>query len=217
MRSVIDDRTARARIRDAAIARFAADGVDGTSVRTVAGAAGVSAGLIIHHFGSKEGLRAACDEHVVSVIREGKTAAMRAGPGLDPLAALRQSAGEVPLMKYLARVLIDGSPTVAALVDELVADAAGYMAQGVDTGMLRPSDHPQERAAVLTIWSLGALVLHEHVQRLLGVDLTAEDLVGQPGVTNYFAPAIGIFCDGLVTEAFGATLRGIFSDKETIT
>lgn len=216
MRS-IDDRTTRAKIRDAAITLFARDGVAGTGLRAVAEEAGVSLGLVSHHFGSKEGLRQACDDYVVAVIREGKSAAMSAGPGLDPVAALRQPAGGPPLMKYLARVLIDSSPTVAVLVDELVADAAGYMAQGVETGMLRPTDHPRQRAAVLTMWSLGALVLHEHVQRLLGVDLTAQDLVGQPAVTNYFAPATEIFCDGLVTEAFGATLRGAFSDKETIT
>lgn len=216
MRS-IDDRTTRAKIRDAAITLFARDGVAATGLRAVAEEAGVSLGLVGHHFGSKEGLRQACDDHVVAVIREGKSAAMSAGPGVDPVAALRQTEGGPPLMKYLARVLIDSSPTVAVLVDELVADAAGYMAQGVEAGMLRPTDHPRQRAAVLTMWSLGALVLHEHVQRLLGVDLTAQDLVGQPAVTNYFAPATEIFCDGLVTETFGATLRGAFIDKETIT
>ncbi|MEX0658697.1 MAG: TetR/AcrR family transcriptional regulator [Egibacteraceae bacterium] len=79
-----DDRTARARIRDAAITRFAEDGVAGTSVRAIAGQAGVSAALVIHHFGSKEALRAACDEHVAATIRERKQTAMAAGPGLDP-------------------------------------------------------------------------------------------------------------------------------------
>jgi AcrR family transcriptional regulator len=213
----IDDRTTRAKIRDAAITLFARDGIAATGVRAVAEGAGVSPGLVSHHFGSKEGLRQACDEHVVAVIRHGKSAAMSAGPGVDPVAALRQAQGGPPLMKYLARVLIEGSPTVAALVDELVADATTYMAQGVEAGMLRPTDHPEQRAAVLTMWSLGALVLHEHVHRLLGVDLTARDLVGQPTVTNYFGPATEIFCDGLVTEAFGATLRGAFSNKETTT
>jgi AcrR family transcriptional regulator len=216
MRS-IDDRTTRARIRDAAITLFARDGIAGTGVRAVAEEAGVSAGLVSHHFGSKEGLRQACDEHVAAVIRQGKSAAMSAGPGGDPVAALRQVQGGPPLMRYLARVLIEGSPTVAALVDELVADATDYMAKGVEAGMLRPTDDPRGRAAVVTMWSLGALVLHEHVHRLLGVDLTAQDLVGQPAVSNYFSPATEIFCDGLVTEAFGATLRDAFSDKETTT
>ncbi len=40
------------------------------SVRAVATRAEVSRGLLNHHFGSKDGLRAACDEHVLRVIRE---------------------------------------------------------------------------------------------------------------------------------------------------
>jgi AcrR family transcriptional regulator len=210
MRSV-DDLTTKARIRDAAIALFARDGVAATGVRAVAEEAGVSLGLVNHHFGSKEGLRRACDEYIVSAIREAKMAAVTAGPGLDPVGALRQTAAGVPMMKYLARVLIEGSPTVSALVDDLVADATEYLAKGVEAGMLKPSDHSDARAAVLTIWSLGALVLHEHVNRLLDVDLTAENLVDQPGITNYFAPAIELYTDGLVTEAFGSTLRNAFT------
>ncbi|HJE59178.1 MAG TPA: TetR/AcrR family transcriptional regulator, partial [Nocardiopsis listeri] len=51
-----DDLTARARIRDAALTRFGQEGF-GVSVRAIAEEAGVSPGLVIHHFGSKEKLR----------------------------------------------------------------------------------------------------------------------------------------------------------------
>ena len=87
MRSV-DDRTTAARIRDAAIAQFAANGVAATSVRSIAATAGVSAGSVIHHFGSKENLRNACDEHVAAMIRDLKGGAMAAGGGFDIAAAL---------------------------------------------------------------------------------------------------------------------------------
>src|SRR5699024_11466848 len=66
------DLTARARIRDAAIECFGQQGF-GVSVRAIAKHAGVSAGLVIHHFGSKEKLREACDDHVIQLIRETKT------------------------------------------------------------------------------------------------------------------------------------------------
>ncbi|MFD0204347.1 MULTISPECIES: TetR/AcrR family transcriptional regulator [Saccharothrix] len=75
MRSATSDLTARARIRDAALARFGADGVAGASMRAIAADAGVSPALVVHHFGSKEGLRQACDEYVL--------AAMGAGDDLD--------------------------------------------------------------------------------------------------------------------------------------
>ena len=64
MRAAPDPST-RERIRDAAIASFAERGFDGVGLRDIAQRAGVSAALIVHHFGSKEGLREACDAHVV--------------------------------------------------------------------------------------------------------------------------------------------------------
>ena len=86
---VLDDRTAKARIRDAAIVCFAEHGIAATTARKVATAAGVSPGLVMHHFGSMEGLRAACDRHVTAMIRDLKGEAMGAGAGFDPVAALR--------------------------------------------------------------------------------------------------------------------------------
>lgn len=115
-----------------------------------------------------------------------------------------------PLLGYLARTIIDGSPQVATLVDEMVADAAGYMAKGVEAGVLRPTPNPYERAAVLTIWSLGALVLHEHLHRLLGVDLTGttED---SATATAYLAPALELLSQGLITESASGPMRQAFA------
>jgi AcrR family transcriptional regulator len=205
------ERTARARIRDAAIVRFAADGVAATSVRSIAEEAGVSAPLVMHHFGSKDRLRVACDEHVAALVREQKQAAMAAGGGLDPLAALRAYEGGPPLLGYLARTLIDGSPHVADLVDEMVADAVGYMAEGEAAGILTPSDDPEGRATVLTLWSLGALVLGEHAQRLLGVDLSGDPARSM----NYFLPALEIMGRGIITpEAYEHLRAGLRDTQE---
>lgn len=200
-----DDRTARARIRDAAITCFAEHGVAGTTARKVAAAAGVSPGLVMHHFVSMDGLRRACDEHVAAVIRDGKRAAMAQGPGLDPLAALRD-APMGDLTRYLAKVLVDDADAVARLVDDLVDDAEAYLADGVASGMLEPTDDPRGRAVVLTMWSLGALVLHEHVERLLGVDLTDPQLGQRDDVTAWARPAWEVMGSGIFTDAFVARL-----------
>jgi AcrR family transcriptional regulator len=205
-----DDRTARARIRDAAIERFAADGMAGTSVRAIAADAGVSPALVIHHFGSKDALRAACDEYVATAIAERKHAAMAQGPSFDPLAALRAGQQGPPLLRYLARSLLDPSPQVAALVDGLVADAAEYMAEGVRTGVLRPTDRPFERAAVLTLWSLGALALHDHVARLLAFDPAGAD-TDLAADNAYFSAGLEILGTGLLTEEAAAHLRAAFA------
>lgn len=211
-----DDRSTRARIRDAAIARFAADGIPATTARAVAADAGVSAGLVIHHFGSMDGLRHACDEYVASVIRTNKQQAMSEGPALDVLAAMRRARQDVPLMRYLARSLADGSPAVAALIDELVADAADYMAEGVRSGSLRPTAYPYQRAAVLTIWTLGAMVLHEHLERLIGVDLTRDpsEIADEHAYANYIGPVLEMFTDGLVSDEVAAAMRDALVDAD---
>ena len=192
-----DDRSTRSRIRDAAIECFADAGVKATTVRRIASRAGVSAALVIHHFGSKERLRAACDAHVARMIRERKRQAMRDGPGLDPLAALRQEQHGPPLARYLARTLAEGTPQVARLVDEMIDDAERYMADGVANGSLRQSEHPRGVAAVLTFWSLGALVLHEHVERVLGVDIAAPPHVHADNPA-YVAPALELLAHGIL-------------------
>ena len=204
-----DDRTTRARIRDAAISSFAEYGLAETTVRKVAVAADVSPGSVIHHFESMEGLRAACDEYVAATIRNYKRSAMSRGPTIDVLAALRDTSMG-PLVGYLAAVLADDSPAVAKLVDDLVDDAEGYLQEGVEAGMLQPSADPRGRAIVLTMWNLGALVLHHHLERLIGLDLTDPELGTNPNLAAYAGPVYEIYGEGVMTDAFAANLQQVF-------
>ncbi len=206
-----DDRTTAARIRDAAIECFAETGVAATSIRTIATRAGVSPALVIHHFGSKDELRVACDQHVAGIIRRLKGEAMASGASFDPLAALARHTDGPPANKYLARTLVDGSKHVAELVDELVEDALAYTEVGVTSGMMTPTQYPRERAAILTIWALGGLVLHEHLARLIGVDIT-EDFSDDPkAMSRYVGPAAEIAA-GYITETTKELMTQAFVD-----
>jgi AcrR family transcriptional regulator len=192
------DLTAKARIRDAAIARFATQGIAATSVKSIADDAGVSPPLVLHHFGSKDGLRAACDHYIATQIREAKLEAAEQGAGFDPLEAMRR--WDRPyLMRYLARTLADGSEHVATLIDEMVADAEGYVEVAVASGFMKPSDYPRERVVILMIWMLGGLVLHEHLERLLGVDLTDDD---PDNLLGYLVPAMELLGQGALADRF---------------
>ena len=64
-RATGDDLTAKARIRNAALDLYAQYGEESTSLRAVAAAAGVTLGLVQHHFKTKAGLRRAVDQLVV--------------------------------------------------------------------------------------------------------------------------------------------------------
>lgn len=203
-----DDRSTAARIRDAAIGLFAEKGVAATTVREIAEAAEVSPGLVIHHFGSKDALRVACDEHISASLREQKAKGMQSGLGLDFAAAMRDSASGPPIVRYLARTLTDGSPHVLELVQEMVDDAVAYTAVGVEQGLLTPTDDPYGRAAVMTIWSLGALVLHEHLQHLLGVDLLAAPTGVDPDTARaYVLPIVDLLSNGFITAEAAAMFR----------
>lgn len=187
------DKTARARIRDAAIRRFARDGMAATSVRVVAQDAGVSAPLVMHHFGSKDGLRAACDRHVNALIWEMKSR-LDAELTTDPLSAIRQAQAELPVLEYVARTVAESSEHTDALVDSMVEDTLTYMAKAEAEGLVRPVAEPRERAVVLVLWQLGALVLHEQAKRLLGADLTGPS----KATLKFWVPAGEILANGVL-------------------
>src|SRR5829696_8252307 len=83
-----DDLTARARIREAALELFAEDGVAGTSLRSVAAKAAVSPSLVVHHFGTKAGLREAVDDAVLTAFSSAMVAVDMTGGAVDVSARL---------------------------------------------------------------------------------------------------------------------------------
>ena len=169
MRSV-DDVTAATRIRDAALELFPQHGFEKTTVRAIAEAAGVSPALVLHHFGSKDGLRQACDRHVIERIRTVKTDAIKSDRLSDPsmMAEGFQMAG--PLMRYAAWALTTGSPAASDLFDDFVTQSAHLIELAAKHGAMEPSPDPQARAAVQLAMQMGALVMQEHLGRALGVD-----------------------------------------------
>lgn len=210
------DRRGVERIRDAAIVLFGQKGVNGTSLKAVAAEAGVSQALVIHHFGSKDGLHRACDAHVTELMRTNKEAAVAQGPHMDPFEAFRMIDNSRPLVLYLARTLSEGGPHVARLIDDMITDAEVYTAEAERSGFIKPSVTPRERITVLILWSLGALVLHEQVHRLLGVDFLAEDL-SPADYAPYMRPIIELYSQGLFEGDAYSELVDLFDTGSTPT
>src|SRR5664279_5452524 len=127
MGSATDDRdlTARANIRNAALRLFAERGHDAVTVREIATAAGVSPGLVLHHFGSKDGLRAAVDAQAAESFDT--IFAEISGHDLAEMLANGEATTSVaeafarafphgsPLPAYLRRLLLTDDPAGAAL------------------------------------------------------------------------------------------------------
>jgi TetR/AcrR family transcriptional regulator, regulator of cefoperazone and chloramphenicol sensitivity len=159
------DLTARARIRDAALRLFADRGIEGVSVRDIAAAAGVSPALIRHHFGSKDGLRDACDSHAIDSLMRIKERGVGLGEYAAPDFLPSTEPTRVLLHRYLGRSMIDGSPAAAARFDGLV----DLTEQWLRHEKIDVADH-RAYAAVFVGSHVGLLVLYDHVQRVLGTD-----------------------------------------------
>lgn len=202
MRSVPEDLTAVARIRDAALARFPVDGFEATTFRALAEDAGVSPALIVHHFGSKEGLRRACDAHVVQQIRTIKGNAIADGTMTDSgfLAGAFQVAP--PLMRYLGWALTSGSAEAAELFDEMVEESTRLLAMAEEQGYVQPADDPRARAAVMLSMQLGGLILADHLERVVGMNpFTTE------GVIRFSRMMLEIFTGGLFEPETAVEMR----------
>lgn len=190
--------TARARILHAAVRRFATDGLH-AGLRTVAADAGVTAGLIIHHFGSRDGLLSACDKEVLALTRSSKTAVMTGGAG-EMLTQLAQAEQYAPAVGYVLRRLQAGGPMATQLVEDFVADSVSYLADGEKAGVIRPSRDPEARARLLTEMALGALLLQMPAQK---EHLDVEELPRWMGEysARIIAPYLELFTEPLLTDS----------------
>ena len=118
------DLTAKARIRNAAFELYAAKGEANTSVREVAQAAGVTHGLVVHHFVNKEGLHRAVQQHVVDLLRHALNSVPTDGTpaeiGKARDASVARMYSENPTyLRYIRRQLLDPASVDHELLDVL--------------------------------------------------------------------------------------------------
>lgn len=193
MRSV--DLTAAARIRDAAIEQFGQHGF-GVGLRTIAEAAEVSAALVIHHFGSKEGLRKACDDYVAEEIRSEKSTAMQSNDPATWLGQLAQVESYAPLMAYLVRSMQSGGELAMTLWQKMIDNTEDYLEEGVRAGTVKPSRDPQARAKYLAITGGGGFLLY------LQMHATPTDLraVLRDYTRDMVLPALEVYTEGLLAD-----------------
>ncbi|QFY09764.1 TetR family transcriptional regulator [Nonomuraea phyllanthi] len=175
-----DDLTARARIRDAALAQFAKRGVKSARLQDIAEAAGVSVGLVQHHYGTKDGLREACDKHVRDVVL-GAAEQVREEADVSPEFLRGMYDASELSVRYLARALVEGSPVAAALFDEGAEAAERFFAETWPEEFSPGEAKVRERAVVMAAMHLGTIVLHEHLSRRLGVDVLQRANAGLIG------------------------------------
>lgn len=179
------DLTARARIIASATEMFAERGFRAATVREIAAHAGVSAALVTHHFGGKEGLRQECDARVLRFLTEKSNGEISPAATLD--AALRVFG------PYLARMLSHDSEDAGALFARLLELADRAVASGIDAGTMRESADPEALAAVLVVFGVAPFFVRSSLAQWAGGDF--GEAIGRLA-----GPIAEIYTHGLVTH-----------------
>lgn len=197
---------ARERILAAAASAFAAHGAAGTSIRAVARAAGVSPALVMHHFGSKDGLREACDEAVLDAVTQRKLAyTSQAGPDFSP-AAIHEyltSGGSPEHLRYLTRMILDGTDAGEHLFRSIVERTESVLREGWPGLRLHEVADPRATAVLLSLHALAPLLLAGPAGRALGLpdgggaDADAADPAAI--LDRLSGPLMSLYTQGLIT------------------
>jgi AcrR family transcriptional regulator len=183
-------RSARDEIAAAGVRCFAREGF-GASLRTVAAEAGVSAALIVHHFGSKQGLIDACDARVLGVADE-KVRLMNVEGIAAAAAWVVEVMQEGSVQAYISRALAEGGEAGKRLFTSFV---------DVTEKALVELDLPEQRmtAALLVTHSLGTMLMSDHIEAATGTAPYSSDGVVRLAVASLslYQGALGVFLEGL--------------------
>jgi AcrR family transcriptional regulator len=164
------------RIRDAALKSFATQGSSGTSLRAVAAAAGVSLGLVQHHFATKAGLIKAVDDHVLAMVITHITKPVPDTTS-DSVAEIGDRVTgmilELPdIVDYVGRALVDGRPVGYMIFDALLNSGTARWNQRGERGETRPDLDLTWAAVNSLVLALGTFILRGHIERNLPEPLT---------------------------------------------
>jgi AcrR family transcriptional regulator len=171
-----NERSTVERIRQAALTSFAAHGTSATTLRAVAAAAGVSLGLVQHHFVTKAGLIAAVDEHVLAMVVTAMTQPIEHPPA-DSVAEVSSRifalfANQPDVTDYVGRALVDGSPLGRKIFDTLLNSGLTRWQRRVERGETRPDLDVTWAALNSLVLALGTISLRMHIDRHLPEPLT---------------------------------------------
>ena len=165
------------RIRDAALKSFATQGASGTSLRAVAADAGVSLGLVQHHFATKAGLIQAVDDYVLALVIT-QIAQPVPDSASDSVAEIgdrvTRMIAELPdIADYVGRALIDGRPVGYMIFDALLNSGTARWIRRTERGETRADLDLTWAAINSLVLALGTFILRGHIERHLPEPFTA--------------------------------------------
>lgn len=179
-----NDLTGRARIRNAALDLYGANGEDGTTMRAIASAAGVTVGLLVHHFGTKEGIRAAVEDLVVDYFAQAIAQVPNEGTPQEIATARDAAVGEMlrsnpAVVNYMRRVLLDPGGPNGRLLEKLIQLTHREIAALRDAGVASTRRRESSQVIELIVRQVGQLFLQPMIdsmwEHLGGLDAPEAD------------------------------------------
>jgi AcrR family transcriptional regulator len=174
------DLTSAARIRNAALERFAEAGIADTSIRDVAKAAGISPGLVQHHFQTKANLRDTVNEYVTAILIEAFGTPNDDDRADDPV----QAAGDritnfieanPTAMRYIGRAIVEGDPAAHKVFTAFVDVILTEMTRLAKQRALHRDLDLQWAAMHLVIFNLATLLFEKAIDENLPAPFFTPD------------------------------------------
>lgn len=162
---------AKERILTVALGLFGERGVAATSLREVARVAGVAPGLVVHHFGGKEGLHGCVDDHVVDLFRQALDSVPLDGPAAEVVAGrddavTRMFEANPEAIDYLRRVVVTPDPGDVGLARKLIAETIAQTRTLREHGIARSRIPVEEQAVAVLVGQLGDRLLQPTLARM---------------------------------------------------
>ncbi len=163
-RATNEDLTAKARIRNAAMDLFAQYGESRVSLRAVAAEAGVTLGLVQHHFKTKAGLRDAVDQLVSEYFYQAVHSVPNTGtPGEVAGArdeAVREMLRENPaVVNYIRRAVLEPEPARLKFLERQVELVRGEVVALREAGLASTSRRESTQVVAVLVRQFGELLL----------------------------------------------------------
>ncbi len=159
------------RIVVAALDVFGQHGAAKSTLQMVAEAAGVSVGLVQHHFGSKDRLVDAVNAHALGVIRAEMARPLTASSGESVLEMGRRVSfllsQQLTAVDYLARLLVEGAPAGAAFFDSTAEIGLARWRRLADEGGTVENLDLVWAALNPLVLVMGAVIMRRHIDRHL--------------------------------------------------
>lgn len=151
---------------------FSEKGFNSVSVREITRAAGVSPGLLIHHFKSKEAFIKACIDEVFGEVLSFKT---EPNP-LDMNTQLNKWKSnpefyKTPL-KFFKAVMSSNSEYSKQLFELILDGSRKVLEDGVKNGLVKKPSDLEMTNLVLAVNSLGNILLSDYIRDQLGGEFT---------------------------------------------